>query len=121
MGIWIIDMYEDAKGRSPVLEWMEDLQAKDREKVAHHIDLLADQFPWDAKHVKPVRYGLSELRVTRSTNPYRILFFPAIDRRLVMVHGFHKKDNQIPELDLETARRRMEDWKERFMCRVEVS
>lgn len=118
---WTIDLYVDLKGRSPVQEWLEELQAKDREKVTNYIELLAQYFPWDGKHVRAVRYGLSELRVTRSSNPYRILFFPAADRRLVLVHGFHKKDYQIPVLDLETARKRMEDWKERFLCRAEVS
>lgn len=110
---WTIELYEDIRGRTPVLEWLEGLQIKDRQKVASHIDLLAEHFPWDTQHVKPVRYGLSELRVTRSTNPYRILFFPASDRRLVLVHGFHKKDDKISARDLETARRRMQDWRER--------
>jgi phage-related protein len=44
----------------------------------------------------------------------RLLWFFVKDRRTVAVHGIRNKGRAIPARDLETARERMRDWRDRF-------
>lgn len=43
----------------------------------------------------------------------RVLWFFMKGRRIVAVHGIRNKGQAIPARDLDTARARMRDWKER--------
>ena len=55
--------------------------------------------------------GLFELRHVGKLNT-RVLWFFMKGRRIT-VHGIHNKGQAIPPRDLDTARARMKDWKER--------
>src|SRR2546425_11920739 len=57
--------------------------------------------------------GLFELRHVGKLNT-RVLWFFMKGRRIVAVHGLRNKGQAIPARDLDTARERMHDWKERF-------
>jgi phage-related protein len=43
----------------------------------------------------------------------RVLWFFVKGRRIIAVHGIRNKGHAIPARDLDTARERMSDWKER--------
>jgi phage-related protein len=61
---------------------------------------------------KALNGGLFELRHVGKLNT-RVLWFFMKGRRIVAVHGIRNKGQAIPARDLDTARARMEDWKER--------
>jgi phage-related protein len=56
--------------------------------------------------------GLFELRHVGKLN-MRVLWFFMKGRRIIAVHGIRHKGHAIPARDLDTARERMHDWKER--------
>ena len=56
--------------------------------------------------------GLFELRHVGKLNT-RVLWFFVKGRRIITVHGIRNKGHAIPARDLDTARARMCDWKER--------
>ncbi len=56
--------------------------------------------------------GLFELRHVGKLNT-RVLWFFVKGRRIIAVHGIRNKGQAIPGRDLDTARERMRDWKER--------
>ena len=61
---------------------------------------------------KPLSGGLFELRHVGKLNT-RVLWFFMKGRRIVAVHGIRNKGLAIPAHDLDAARARMRDWKER--------
>ena len=56
--------------------------------------------------------GLFELRHVGKLNT-RVFWFFMKGRRIITVHGMRNKGRAIPARDLETARERMRDWRER--------
>lgn len=56
--------------------------------------------------------GLFELRHVGKLNT-RVLWFFMKGRRIVLLHGIRNKGQPIPARDLNTARERMRDWRNR--------
>ena len=50
------------------------------------------------------------MRIHHSSNQYRILYFFYVRKRIVLVHAFAKKTQELKEREIETAERRMDDW-----------
>jgi phage-related protein len=44
----------------------------------------------------------------------RVLWFFVRGRRIIALHGIRNKGQALPAHDLDTARKRMRDWRERF-------
>ena len=57
--------------------------------------------------------GLFELRHVGKLNT-RVLWFFVKGRRIIAFHGIRNKGQAIPVRDLDTARGRMGDWRDRF-------
>lgn len=102
----------------PVEEYMSSLPAKQQAKIGREIDLLEDlgielQYP-HTKDIEGDGYkGLYELRVRFSSNNMRLLYFLFDGNKFVLVHGFTKKSNDTPRRELDIAKSRMEDYKNR--------
>ena len=109
--MWEIEYYDTAKGKCPVEEFIDSLDAKSKAKVARTIDLL-EQFgihlgmPY-AKHIEE---ELWELRTRVGTNRYRIIYFLFTAKTFVLLHGFTKKSGRIPQQDLRIARDRRDEF-----------
>ena len=76
--------YRTRAGREPVREWLQRLDATERQEIGK--DLLRAQWRW------PVGMPLC---------PYR--------KHLVVLHGFIKKTRATPDSDLATARTRQKE------------
>jgi phage-related protein len=107
--------YTTERGDSPVDEFLDGLDKKSRAKVAAHLSLLEEQGPnLKRPYADVVRGKIRELRIQRSSNQYRILFFFQVRDQIVLAHAFIKKTQQLKEKDIELAEKRMEDWIQRF-------
>ncbi|OGO03712.1 MAG: hypothetical protein A2Y72_00750 [Chloroflexi bacterium RBG_13_53_26] len=108
---WEIEYYETPRGRCPVQEFIDSLDATSKAKVARTLDLL-EQFgiklrmPF-AKHVEG---DLWELRTRVGSDQHRIIYFLFTGGVFVLLHGFVKKTSRMPQRDLETARDRRDDF-----------
>src|SRR5687768_1339619 len=110
-----VELYEALTGNCPVQTFLEDLRASDTGDfaavVAGSAKLRSRQ-----NHREPLCKalggGLFELRHVGKLNT-RVLWFFAKGRRIVAVHGIRHKGRSIAARDLNTARERMRDWKER--------
>ena len=113
--------YETEAGQSPVEYFMDSLPAGERAKTYWEIELLekygvALPEPY-SKKIRGERYkGLWELRIGFAGNASRIVYFAASGDTVVLLHGFTKKKAKTPGKDLETARRRMVDYKQRCLA-----
>ncbi|MDA0840643.1 MAG: type II toxin-antitoxin system RelE/ParE family toxin [Planctomycetota bacterium] len=111
-----VEFYENADGRSPVEEFLEALKASDPDDhaiVLRGLAKLRNRQYHREPLSKPLGGGLFELRHVGKLNT-RVLWFFMKGRRIIAVHGIRNKGQAIPAGDLDTARRRMRDWQERF-------
>jgi phage-related protein len=111
-----VEFYETAAGRSPLREFLDELRQSDPGDFAAVLAGLA-RLRNRQCHREPLSkaldHGLFELRHVGKLNT-RVLWFFARGRRIIAVHGIRNKGRAIPAHDLDTARERMRDWRERF-------
>jgi phage-related protein len=110
-----VEFYETMAGRCPVREFLLELKASDPgdfAAVAAGLEKLRYR-QWHREPLtKAIGDGLFELRHVGKLNT-RVLWFFMKGRRIIGVHGIRTKGQAIPARDLDTARERMRDWKNR--------
>jgi phage-related protein len=101
---WQIGFYQDHRGKSPVIDFINALPAKERAKIDIVLQLLGE-FGTDLgmPHARPLRDKIWELR----PGGIRLLYFAYINRQFVILHSFRKTTNRTPDREIETALRRM--------------
>jgi len=60
-------------------------------------------------HARAMGDGLFELRPRGSEGIGRVFYCFVVNRRIVMLHGFIKKTQGVPEREIQTARKRMKE------------
>jgi phage-related protein len=112
-----IIFYEDSKGKKPVYEYIKVIAGKTDKDSRINLQKIQD-------YIKALRaYGTAagepyfkhldgeiwEIRPLRN----RILFAACIGNRYILLHYFIKKTQKTPRREIELAKRRLEDFKER--------
>lgn len=109
-----IVFYRTAGGRAPVEEFLGELPAKQQNKMAAILEMLAESGPaLKRPYADHVRGPLRELRVQFSGNQYRVFHFFVLEDIVVLVHAFAKKTPQLPEREIRTAEERMREYEGR--------
>ena len=110
-----VEFYKTVNGHSPVREFLLELKASDPDDfaaVAAGLAKLRNRQCHREPLTKALNDGLFELRHVGKLNT-RVLWFFVKGRRIIAVHGIRNKGQAILARDLDTARARMRDWKER--------
>lgn len=114
-----VRFYQDEDGSKPVAEFLRGIDRSNGRLAARmkeELRQLQDRRYHGLPHTKPIggRPGLFELRV-RGHDDARFLFFFGPEREIVVVHGFVKKSQSIPqaELDVATVRKRRHEQREK--------
>lgn len=111
--MWKLEFWSDDTGNLPVRDFILSKSDGDIAEITHVCDLLRIynvklRMPYVRKiHAS----GLRELRIRHATNVYRIFFFAFLQQIFVLLHVIQKKQDSIPENDLELALTRMEHYK----------
>ncbi|MFN8525734.1 MAG: type II toxin-antitoxin system RelE/ParE family toxin [Chloroflexota bacterium] len=106
-GGWSVEFFVEDSGGAPVAEFLADLDAKTRSRFRWSMEQLRIRnVSARAPLVRHVEGELWELREESRTNIYRVVYFFFTGRRIVMLHGFQKKTQQLPRQELEIARAR---------------
>src|SRR3989337_1285811 len=112
---FIVEFYETAAGTCPVRAFLDELKASDPDDFAAVVAGLA-KLRSRQYHREPLSKalvdGLFELRHVGKLNT-RVLWFFMKDRRIVAVHGIRNKGQPILARELDSARERMSDWRQR--------
>lgn len=112
MAKWIIEYFRTSRGTSPPEEFLNCLEARDRAKATHYLQLL-EEFGVDLgmPHAKPLKghKPLYELRPI----PNRIIYFAYHGHRLVVLHAFEKKRGDTPRREIRVAEKRYKEFLER--------
>ena len=104
--MWQIHFYEDHRGKSPVLDFINGLSPMDRARVNNGLRLL-EEFGIDLgmPHARRIEGRLWELRPGGN----RLFYFLYTERKFVILHGFRKQSMKTPEKEIATALRRMKE------------
>ena len=94
-----------------VLDWLRGLASKDRNTVGQ--DLMRVQFRWPVGMplCRPLGGGLWEVRSDLTSNRIARVLFCFSEGRLIALHGFIKKTQKTPDVELALARKRMREFK----------
>lgn len=90
----------------PVREWLLSLTKDERAIIGADIKTVEFGWPIGMPTSRPMGQGLFEVRSSLPNRIARVLFC-ITDGKMVLLHGFIKKDQQTPAADLQVARDRM--------------
>ncbi len=99
--------YTTERGDNPVEEFVDGLDATTRARFFDYVKLLSVEGPnLKRPYADVVRGKIRELRPRQS----RILYFFTIGNKIVLLHGFLKKTQEINPKDISLAETRMNEW-----------
>lgn len=102
--MYTIIYFETRRKEVPVLHFLNKQNTKAQTKILKQISLLSQE---GQKLSRPyadyLRDGIYELRVKFSPNEYRVLYFFVVKETIVLTHGFIKKSDKVPEIEIERA------------------
>ena len=110
---WTIEYYVTREGKSPVRDFIDSLSVESQAKYIFIADLLEEYgIQVREPYVKAIkgRKKLFEIRIKDKATTHRIFYFVYTDRKLILLHGFTKKEEKTPTREIETAAARMEDY-----------
>jgi len=104
--MWQIHFYEDHRGKSPVLDFLNSLSPKDRAK-ANNVFRLLEEFGTrlGMPHARRIEGRLWELR----PGDNRLFYCLYTERKFVILHSFRKQSMKTPEKEIATALRRIKE------------
>lgn len=110
--------YRDSRGNEPVNEFIEVLPAKRAAKVDDYVEehlngKRADAPPPEFPITSQIEGELRELRIRFANTRYRILYQRS-GNLVVLLHAIEKDTGAVPRSDIDLARRRMADFKQRM-------
>jgi phage-related protein len=97
--------YRTEAGGEPVRDWLKGLSSEDRKRIGEDIKTVEFGWPIGMPVCKPLGDGIHEVRTSLAQNRIaRVLFYIDKKGRMVLLHGFIKKTQKMPEEELELAR-----------------
>jgi phage-related protein len=102
-----VKFFRQNSGREPVREWLKDLSPEERKIIGENSKMVhsAVGLPLGMPLVRPLREGLFEVRSGLGNRIARVLFCTH-GPQIILLHGFIKKTQQIPDDDMKLARKR---------------
>jgi phage-related protein len=102
--------YRTAAGAEVVRDWLRGLDESDRNVVGQ--DLMRVQYRWPVGMplCRSLGDGLWEVRSDLSSNRMARVIFSVEQGRILVLHGFIKKNQKTPDQDLALARKRRREF-----------
>ena len=103
-------IYQEANGRSPLIEWLKKQRAKVQDKCIAKVKLLQDcGYELRPPHCRSLRDKIRELRIKHGSVNYRILY-AFTDQNVVLLTNGCTKEKEVPDEEIERARRYLENY-----------
>ena len=102
--------YQDERGRSQPLDYLKSLKPKHEAKAKKWMQLLMEEGPnLPRPYADMLEHGIRELRVPIEHHQHRFLY--AIrDKVIVVTNAFLKKSQEVPQAEIDRARKAYADW-----------
>jgi phage-related protein len=105
-----VNFYRSDSGKEPVREWLKSLPREDKKIIGENIKTAQFGWPVGMPLIRPLGKGLYEVRSTLINRIARVIF-AVENKRMILLHGFIKKDQKTPKSDLELALKRLSNVK----------
>lgn len=107
------ESYKRPNGHDEFVEWYSTLPEKDKAKLLRTISetqknglLVAQRLKW----VKKIDENLYELRSKVGSNIQRGIYFHVDHGRYIITHGFTKKSEKTPKVEIEHSKELRKEW-----------
>jgi len=107
-----VKFFANLLGTEPVRDWLKSLTALDRKTIGEDIKTVQLGWPLGMPLVRHLGDGLWEVR-TRLDNRIARVLFVLSGSKMVLLHGFIKKQQTTPKPDIDLAKERMKELKRR--------
>lgn len=98
----------------PVLDWLDTLVPKARDKCAVRIERLKELgHELRRPEAAILRDGVYELRAKHAGTNYRILYFFHGSKAVVLSHGFSKNQAKVPKREIDATLTRKKNFEEK--------
>jgi phage-related protein len=104
----IVVFYKTASGREPVREWIKGLSKNDKKMIGEDIKTVQFGWPIGMPVIKKLEGDLWEIRTSLDNRIARIVI-TIQNGRIILLHGFIKKEQKTSKEDLQLARKRLID------------
>jgi len=104
--------FRTTAGTEPVREWLKSLEQVDRKSIGEDIKTVQFGWPLGMPLVRKLETNLWEVRSNLKDRIARVVF-TVHDNTMILLHGFIKKAQKPPATDLNMARKRLAELKER--------
>lgn len=103
--------FRTVSGNEPVRKWLkEKLSDDDRKIVGQNISDAEYGWPVGMPLCRKLTQGLYEVRCDISSKRIaRVIFYPA-DKEMILLHGFIKKSQKTPRIDIDLADTRKKEY-----------
>ena len=100
-----VRFFRTLENREPVRDWLKGLPNDERKTIGDDLRTLQFGWPVGMRLVRKLDSDLWELRIDLPNRIARVLF-TIIQDEAILLHGFVKKTQKMPLVDLNTAKRR---------------
>ncbi len=106
-----LEFYELEDGTVPFDEFMEGLNPKLQAKVLRDLDIL-EKYGNTLRepYSKSIGDNIFELRTIFGNDITRTLYFFYVGKKIIITHGFIKKQKKTPQREIDRAKDYREDW-----------
>ena len=105
-----VRIYQEKEGEAPLIDWLDEIGEKVRDKCIALIELLAERgHELRRPHCDMLEQGVYELRARRQNVNYRILYGFVGANAVLLSHGCTKED-KVPKTEINRAVKHLENY-----------
>jgi phage-related protein len=107
--------FAEISGKVPMIEFLDTLSIKERAKIFAYIEKLVELkssgISLKENLSKHLEDGIFELRVSFENRISRSFCFYEAERQIIFTHGFVKKVQKTPKIEIERAKAIRKSWR----------
>ncbi|MCE2928760.1 MAG: type II toxin-antitoxin system RelE/ParE family toxin [Candidatus Caenarcaniphilales bacterium] len=102
--------YTKSSGKSPILDYIDDLSLKDKTKILACLDSI-EQMGFESPRVefRQIEGKLWEIKIKLSSGGHRIFYVTLAKTRMVLLHVYQKQSQKAPKKEIEIALARIKE------------
>jgi phage-related protein len=105
----LVVFYQSSMGKVPVLEWLRELDARDRKQIGLDLLRVQENWPIGMPVCRSLGGGLWEVRSNLNGGRIARIMFCLAHGEVYVLHGFLKTTQKTPPKELDLAKKRMKE------------
>lgn len=102
--MWQVEFYTNRNGRQPARDFILEQTPDDQVLIKNDLGNLADLgYQLRRPHAAPLTDGIHELRTKTCTGQFRLFYFFFRKDRIIITHGFIKRQRAVPQSEVNKA------------------